>query len=215
MSYRSYYTIMNAHRSANSESQAVGAGPAHSVCPWWLGYALASPIRRLFENPERLLEPLVRPGMTVLEPGSGMGFFSLPLARLVGPQGTVVCVDLQPKMIEGLRRRAQRAGLADRIEASVCGPSDLGLGSRTRRIDLALAIHMVHEVPDQAGFLRQLHAALKPGGQLFIREPAGHVTPDAFEVTLATAERAGFRRVSLSSSRRSLSAILEVPGAEA
>jgi 2-polyprenyl-3-methyl-5-hydroxy-6-metoxy-1,4-benzoquinol methylase len=212
----SYYTIMNAHLPLDSDSPAVcacGEGSSHSVCPWWLGYALASPIRRLFEHPERMLGPLVRPGMTVLEPGCGMGFFSLPLGRLVGPQGTVVCVDLQPKMIEALRRRARRAGLADRIDASVCGTSDLALAAWAGRVDLALAIHMVHEVGDQAGFLRQVHAALKPGGQLFIREPAGHVTPADFERTLAAAERAGFRRVSLSPSRRSLGAILDVPAA--
>jgi SAM-dependent methyltransferase len=210
--------IMNAHLTPSSQSPAgsgSAAGTSHSVCPWWLGHLLASPVRRLLENPERILEPLVRPGMTVLEPGCGMGFFSLPLARLVGPQGTVVCVDLQPKMVEGLARRARRAGLADRIVASACSPSDLGLGSWAGRIDLALAIHMVHEVPDKAGFLQQLHAALRPGGRLLIREPAGHVTPGDLEATLATAERLGFRRVSVSSARRSLSAIVEVPGTAA
>jgi 2-polyprenyl-3-methyl-5-hydroxy-6-metoxy-1,4-benzoquinol methylase len=218
VSDHSYYTIMNAHLTPSSESPAGGAcggGAAHSVCPWWLGHLLASPIRRLVENPERLLGPFVRPGMTVLEPGCGMGFFSLPLARMVGPQGTVVCVDLQPKMVAGLLRRARRAGIADRIKASACSSSDLGLASWAGRIDLALAIHMVHEVPDKAGFLGQLHAALKPGGRLLIREPAGHVTPDDLEATLATADRAGFRRVSVSSSRRSLSAIVEVPGTPA
>ena len=55
---------------------------AERVCPWWLGYLLASPVRRwMAENPESLLAPYVREGMTVLEPGPGMGFFTLPLAR--------------------------------------------------------------------------------------------------------------------------------------
>ena len=44
------------------------------ICPWWLGPLLASPIRRLRQNPRRLLAPCVQPGMTVLEPGPGMGF---------------------------------------------------------------------------------------------------------------------------------------------
>jgi hypothetical protein len=57
----------------------------HRVCPWWLGYVLASPLRGLLENPNQIVEPYVREGMTVLEPGPGMGFFTLPLARLVGP----------------------------------------------------------------------------------------------------------------------------------
>ena len=47
------------------------------TCPWWLGYLLASPLRRLFENPTTRLAPYVREGMFVLEPGPGMGFFAL------------------------------------------------------------------------------------------------------------------------------------------
>jgi hypothetical protein len=45
----------------------------HRVCPWWVGYILASPVRKLWQNPVRILKPFVRPGMTVLEPGPGMG----------------------------------------------------------------------------------------------------------------------------------------------
>jgi len=70
---------------------------SHTVCPWWLGYVLASPLRRLFLDPVKLLSPYVQAGMTVLEPGPGMGFFTLELARLVGPAGRVVAVDIQPK----------------------------------------------------------------------------------------------------------------------
>ena len=60
------------------------------VCPWWAGYILASPLRRLIQDPRSLLAPYVHPGMTVLEPGPGMGFFTLELARLVGPAGRVI-----------------------------------------------------------------------------------------------------------------------------
>lgn len=175
------------HKAADSAQ----AG-AHRVCPWYLGYVLANPLRRLFESPERLLGPFVRPGMIVLEPGCGMGFFSLPLARLVGPAGRVVCVDLQPKMIEGLRRRARRAGLLDRIETIACGTEDLGIRAWTGRIDLAIAIHVVHEVPDAGWFLRQVNAALRPGGSLLVIEPKGHVTPADFERTIRAAGAEGF-----------------------
>jgi len=76
------------------------------VCPWWLGYLLASPVRRLLQDPRKLLGPYVREGMTVLEPGPGMGFFTLEIARLVGPSGRVVAVDIQPRMLSSLRRRS-------------------------------------------------------------------------------------------------------------
>jgi 2-polyprenyl-3-methyl-5-hydroxy-6-metoxy-1,4-benzoquinol methylase len=184
---------------------------AHRVCPWYLGYFLASPLRRIVEHPEHLLQGLVRPGMTVLEPGCGMGFFSLPLARLVGPGGRVICVDLQRKMIDGLRRRARRAGLLDRLETAVCGPSDLGAGGWTGRVDLALAIHVVHEVPDGGAFLQQIHAALRPGGTLLILEPKGHVSAPQFQATIAAAEAAGFVRGSAPPSSRGFGILLSKP----
>jgi predicted methyltransferase len=61
---------------------------SHHVCPWWIGYLLASPLRRLFQNPHELLASYMSEGMTVLEPGPGMGFFTLDLARLVGSSGS-------------------------------------------------------------------------------------------------------------------------------
>jgi hypothetical protein len=50
---------------------------AHGVCPWWIGYLLASPLRRLLTNPSLILDSLVHEGMTVFEPGPGMGFLTL------------------------------------------------------------------------------------------------------------------------------------------
>ncbi len=167
---------------------------AHGVCPWWLGPVLASPLRRLLEKPERILGPFVAPGMTVLEPGCGMGFFSLPLARLVGPSGRVVCVDLQPKMLEGLRRRARRAGLVERIETVASDSTDLRIDAWAGKADLALAIHVVHELPDPGAFLAQLRRALRVGGTLLVSEPKGHVTEAGFAATIALVEQAGFER---------------------
>jgi len=183
----------------NDTIQVTGSGRsavprARRVCHWWVGYLLASPVRRLLESPERLLAPLVRPGMTVLEVGPGMGFFTLPLAGMIGPEGRVVCVDVQPRMIEGLRRRARRAGVLGRVETMVCGPDDLGIGRWAGAIDLALAIHVLHELRDATAFLAQVFDALRPGAALLIREPKGHVTQAEFDVTIAAAERAGFLR---------------------
>jgi ubiquinone/menaquinone biosynthesis C-methylase UbiE len=181
----------------------------HSVCPWWLGPILANPVRRFFEKPERIVGPFVTPGMTVLEPGCGMGFFTLPLARLVGPSGRVVCVDLQPKMLDGLRRRARRAGVLERVETIVCSPTDLGIDSWAGKIDLAVAIHVVHELRDPAAFLAQLYRALRNDGTLLVSEPKGHVSPPAFEATIALAEGIGFRRSSRPVLTRSLGIVLQ------
>jgi len=187
------------------------AASGRHICPWWIGYLLACPIRQLFEDPDRLLAPWARPGMTVLEPGCGMGYFSLPLARLVGPSGRVICVDLQQPMIDRLAKRARKAGLLDRLDLVVCGPGDLGLSRWRGRVDLAVAIHMLHEVPDQAATLGQISEALRPGGVLLLREPRGHVSRAAFEAAVAAASRAGLVQTGSGTGRRSWSAVLTRP----
>ncbi len=178
------------------------------VCPWWLGPVLASPLRKLWQDPRRILAPHVREGMTVLEPGPGMGFFTLELARLVGPAGRVVAVDLQERMLAGLRRRAERAGLQDRIEARRASDEGMGIHDLAGRVDLVLAFAVVHELPDAGRFFAELQPVLAPGGKVLVAEPRGHVAPEAFEATLGAAERAGLRRAPGPQIAGSLTALL-------
>ena len=161
------------------------------VCPWWLGYTLIIPLRRLQYDPARLLAPYVGAGMTVLEPGPGMGFFTLELARLVGPTGRVVAVDVQPKMLARLKRRAAKAGLLSRLDVRVAKPDSLGVDDITEA-DFALAFAMVHEMPAPGAFFTELAHALKPGASVLFAEPKGHVKPGEFEEELQAAARAGF-----------------------
>lgn len=151
--------------------------------------------------------------MAVLEPGPGMGWFTLPLARLVSPAGRVVARDLQPSMVAGLRRRAKKAGLLSRIDAAACAADDLSLAEWQGRIDAAFLIHVLHEVPDHRRFLAQVHAALRAGGRLLLLEPKGHVSAESLAGEVAEAARVGFRVVSEVAERRSHGALLEKPGA--
>jgi SAM-dependent methyltransferase len=169
--------------------------PPHSVCPWWLGYLLASPVRKLAYRPAKLLAPYVREGMTVLEPGPGMGFFTLDLARLVGGTGRVIAVDIQPRMLERLRRRAAKAGVLDRLDIRLVEPGSLGIADLAGAVDFTLAFAMVHEMPDAAAFFREAAQASKPGAHLLLAEPSGHVTPAQFDAELQVAGEAGFTRV--------------------
>jgi SAM-dependent methyltransferase len=179
------------------------------VCPWWLGYLAASPLRRLQCDPRKILAPYVREGMTVLEPGPGMGFFTLELARLVGAAGRVVAVDLQPRMLAGLERRARKAGLAERIEARVAARDSLGVADLAGQVDFALVFAMVHELPSPAVFFAEVAAALKPGACLLFSEPSGHVKPALFQAEIEAAARAGFQPVERPSIRSSVSALLK------
>jgi SAM-dependent methyltransferase len=104
----------------------------------------------------------------------------------------VVCVDLQPKMIKALVRRATKAGLNDRIDHRVCDKNGLGLEDLGEKVDFALAFALVHELPDAEVFFQQIHAALRPGGTCLVAEPKGHVSEKQFEEALVTAEKTGF-----------------------
>lgn len=181
----------------------------HRVCPPWAGYLLASPIRRLLQNPTRILSPYVRVGMNVLEPGPGMGFFTLELARLVGPEGRVVAIDVQPAMIAGLRRRARLAGLADRIEARVAPASTLALDGDEERFDFVVAFAVVHETPSAEIFFAEAARAMKPGASLLLAEPSGHVGKEEFDTELAHAARSGLSVVDRPSAFPGLGAVLK------
>lgn len=164
------------------------------VCPWWLGYFLVSPLRRWLrkEDPAKILAPYVREGMTVFEPGPGMGFFTLELARLVGKSGRVVAVDIQPRMLAGLKRRAAKAGLLDRVQARIASQDSLGVNDLAGQMDFTLAYALVHEMPNSAMFFREAAQASKPGAVLLLAEPLGHVKTEEFQAELQEAGEAGF-----------------------
>ena len=184
---------------------------ADHLCPPWMGWLLLSPVRKLKENPKRILGPFVRQGMTVLEPGCAMGFFTLPLARMVGPEGKVVAVDIQPKMLVRLENRARKAGLIDRLDIRQAGPDGLGISDLARSVDFCTLIHVAHEVPEQERLFDELANALKPGAGLLVIEPRGHVTEEAFEVSLSTAAAAGLQRIESPDVQGARKALFERP----
>lgn len=165
---------------------------AERVCPVWIGYWLASPIRKLWQSPEKLLAPYIRVGMTVVEVGPGMGFFTVPMGRLVGPWGKVVSIDVQQGMLDQLRKRAAKAGLADRIETRLCRPDSLGISDLVGKADFILLFAVVHEVANQENLFAELSAAGKKGCQLLFEEPKGHVPEEGFVASVAIAEKNGF-----------------------
>lgn len=164
------------------------------VCPPWLGYLMLNPLRKLLENPDKMFGQFIRDGMVVLEPGCGMGYFTLPLARMVGSDGRVIAVELQKKMLSALSRRARKAGLLDRIELRETSAEGLGVEDLAGEVDFAVAIHLVHEIPDKGAFFAQIWKALKPGGKLLVVEPVAHVSVDNFERSVATAKKTGFEK---------------------
>jgi ubiquinone/menaquinone biosynthesis C-methylase UbiE len=179
---------------------------AEHICPWWVGYLLACPIRRWFQDPDKILSPYITEGMTVLDIGPGMGFFTIPAAQMVGDSGKVVAVDVQEKMLKSLVKRAEKAGVANRIVTKLIEPDSPGV---TEPIDLCLLINVVHEVPDAAALFSQIKAILKPTGKVLLVEPGGwHVSEKQFQDTLGLATAAGLKVIGKPEIRRSWTALL-------
>lgn len=167
--------------------QAVEHGPS----PWWAGFLLTSPLRRLVHDPHEILSPFVKEGMRVFEPGPGRGFFTLELARLVGSKGRVFTSELQAASLEGLKRRARRAKLADRIDARQASRHSLGIDDLAGAIDFAFSFAVAHEVADPERFFGEIVHALAPAALLLLVEPDGHVAAERFETLTAAAVDSG------------------------
>ena len=183
------------------------------VCPWWLGYFLISPLRRwLRGDPEVILRPYVHEGMTVFEPGPGMGFFTLPLARMVGSKGRVIAVDVQPRMLDGLRKRLEKAGLSDRVQARLAQPDSMGVADLAGAVDLTLAFAVVHELPSAERFFGEAAQVSKLGASVLFAEPSGHVKTSEFDAELRAASDAGFTVTERPVIQRNLTALLRRTG---
>ena len=160
------------------------------VCPVELADSLDSKLRLWLQNPRKILAPFVTEGMTALDIGCGPGFFTTELGRLVGPTGRVIAADLQQGMLEKLAGKIKGTDLATRISMAKCDPGSLNLSGS---VDFILTFYMVHEVPDQAAFFRQLLPLLREAGKVLIVEPKMfHVSRAQFSNTIRQAEAAGF-----------------------
>lgn len=159
------------------------------VCPWWLAYTFDNPLRRFLHDPFAMLSSYVKEGMITADIGCGMGYFSLALARMAGRNGKVLAVDIQEKMLQKVRVRANKRGVTDIISTVLASPDNISIKGP---LDFVLAFWMVHETGDIPRFLKQVSSVLKDGGKLLIAEPKLHVSRSKFEQILIHAENAGF-----------------------
>ncbi len=162
------------------------------VCPWWLAYTFDNPLRRLIHNPVRIFDGLVGQGMTVMDVGCGMGYFSIGMAKTVGDSGRVIAIDLQQQMLDIMLKRAAREGVEHRIEPHLSEADKINISIR---IDFILAFWVVHEFPDPAGFFKKAASFLKPEGKLLYSEPSFHVSAIKYNDILTAALANGFKKV--------------------
>jgi ubiquinone/menaquinone biosynthesis C-methylase UbiE len=138
-----------------------------------------------------MLAPYIESGMTVLEVGPAMGFFTIPMAVLVGDGGCVIAADLQPKMLAGLRRRAT-ATCRENIIFHQCRADSLCLEECRQQVDFTLIFWMLHEVPDAPRLIKEVYETMLPRGRLLFVEPWLHVRRAAYDRNVETIEKTGF-----------------------
>jgi len=146
-------------------------------------------LRRLTQNPYKILRPFLKEGMTVLDFGSGPGFFSVPAAKLVGSAGKVYAVDVQQEMLDMLIKYADKKGVTGNIVAINNPAQEIGIELEA---DVILAIYVIHEVADREKLFLSLRKRLKPAGVLLLAEPKHRVSETEFKETLEQAKKNGF-----------------------
>lgn len=161
-------------------------------CPYSLAGALEMPGRRLVAGPRRIMDEFgLSAGRTVLEIGPGTGFYSVEAARRVAGGGRLLCLDLQPEMLEHTRRRLAAAGLG----AIFVRGDAASLPFLSGTVDHVLLITVLGEIPARAVALAEMRRVLRPEGTLCV----GEQLPDPDFVTPGTLRRelrsAGFTEV--------------------
>ena len=176
------------------------------VCPVSLAGTLDSRLRRLLQNPRRVLEPLVEEGMEVLDFGCGPGFFTVEIAKNVGESGSVIAADLQDGMLDILAEKIRGTDIEDRITLHNSGERGIGI---SQKVDLVFAFYVMHELEESSAFLREFQSVLAPQGRLFIAEPRAHVSKRDFRDTINRAEKSGFALVSTSAKLMTRTAVFD------
>ena len=154
--------------------------------------ALDNLFRRLLQSPKKIVGPYIKEGCVIIDLGCGPGFFTIPMAEMVGPTGTVVGVDLQEKMLDILAEKLFDTELASRVKLHRCREDTLDLPP-TLKANFILAYYMVHEVEDQSRLFSEIYDHLLPGGTCLIVEPPFHVSRKAFRGMLDLIEDSGLR----------------------
>jgi len=155
-------SIVEAGLQARSQARAEQR-TGHLFPPENLGL-LESPDRDAWQKPDQIMDALgIAEGSRVADIGAGAGWFTIRLARRIGPNGLVYAEDVQPQMLEATRRRVGREGLknVETIRGTATDPN-LPVGT----LDAILAVDVYQEVDDRITFLRNLAAALKPNGHI-------------------------------------------------
>jgi ubiquinone/menaquinone biosynthesis C-methylase UbiE len=164
---------------------------------------LEGPDRDTWQRPDQIMDELgIAEGSVVADLGAGGGWFTIRLARRVGPNGIVYAEDVQHEMIDAMRRRVEREGLTKRVHFKLGNLTDPGLPPGA--LDAALIVGTYPEMAQPVTLLRNLARSLKPTGRIgivdFTKEGGGPGPPMDERVdperVISDAKAAGLRLLS-------------------
>jgi predicted methyltransferase len=148
---------------------AHGATPAHHHRfddPEHWSKQFDDPARAAWQKPDEVVRLMgIEPGMRVADIGAGTGYFLPLLSPAVGAEGAVLALDIEPKLVEFMKARAEREGLAN-VTAEAVAPDDPKLAPAS--VDRILIVDTWHHIDGRGAYAAKLQAALRPGGRLVI-----------------------------------------------
>jgi SAM-dependent methyltransferase len=147
-------------------------------------------------EPRQLVHLLgIKPGMTIADIGAGSGYYVVRLSPIVGPNGRVIAQDVVPEYLRGLRNRVRDLGLQN-VTVTLGEPHDPRLPASS--LDIAILVHMYHEIAQPYALLYNLVPAFKPGARIAILDAFGPTSEHGTPPNLLRCELAavGYREIS-------------------
>lgn len=122
--------------------------------------------RGSWQKPEEVMTLLeLRAGQVVADIGAGTGYFLSYLSKAVTPRGRVLALDIEPNMVEYMKRRARESGFSN-VEARAVQADDPGLEPHS--VDRILIVNTWHHIDERLLYTKKLARALRPGGFLLV-----------------------------------------------
>jgi ubiquinone/menaquinone biosynthesis C-methylase UbiE len=168
---------------SNEKTHVFDAGQSPQLDSWF---------RRILQNPFKILNPYVNQGMRTIDLGCGTGYFAIPMAKMVGETGCVLALDIQPEMLDILQENI------DYSDSHNIYPVNLSSESlpNNYEADFILAAYVMHELPNQSFWIKQLYENLKSGGHFLVIEPNFVVRKSDFQKTVDLLLTNGFELIS-------------------
>jgi len=160
----------------------------HSVCPAKDAWRLDNKIRKLIQNPEKILKPYIKNNAIVLDFGCGPGFFTIAAAKIID-KGKIIAVDSQQDMLNRIKNRVKGKKLEKKIELIKCSNNNINV---KEKVDFVILVYVLHEIKDKIIILKQIKSIMKNDARLLFIEPKAHVSKKDFKEELEIIEKIGF-----------------------